>query len=217
VDLTGTTIAVPCPFAAAQVSPTTIESLDPGTAQSVTINGFSFNTLASIELNGNLVDPSRYTIVNDTTITIDMPQGLLGANTLSLSDGVDSSDIPITIVEPASPKLELGTGDDFSVTANGNPMNIIFAGTVGTSHQIWYSKSPLPSNHPQANWLLGNNFMDFRFALGRVIGAQGYTQLAPTISYSGAGVDFYCQSIDISTPPAPEYGISNLQIITLTP
>ena len=211
-------IAVPCLFAAAEVSPSTIEVLDPGTAQSVTVSGFAMNTLASIDLNGNPIDPSRYTVVNDETVTIDMPLGVLGTNTLTLSDGTDSSDIDFTIVEPALPKLELGTGDDFNETANGQQMNVVLAGKVGTVHQVWFSKSPLPSNHMLANWLLGNNFTDFRFALARTMGPDGYHQSSPTVVFGGvSSTVFYCQSIDLTTPPSPQYGVSNLQIITLTP
>ena len=220
--LAGGTLFAPnlCTLSVASMTPTTIESLDPGTAQTVTLSGVGMNSTTSIEWNSTPVPSSRWTIVDATTITIDMPQGgVLGAgNTLELSDGSTTSTIDFTVVEPATPKLELGTGDPLNATANGQQMNVILAGKVGTVHQVWFSKSNLPSNHALANWLLGNNFSDFRFALARTIGPDGYHQSSPTVTFSGmSSTVFYCQSIDLTTPPSPQYGVSNLQSITLTP
>ena len=202
------------------MTPSTIESLDPGTTQSVTISGAGLNDVISIEWNSVPIPTSRWTTVDASTITIDMPQGgVLGAgNTLELTDGVTTDTIDFTVVEPATPKLELGNGNPLNATANGQQMNVILAGKVGTVHQVWFSKSPLPSNHPLANWLLGNNFSDFRFALARTIGPNGYHQSSPTVVFGGvSSTVFYCQSIDLTTPPSPMYGVSNLQSITLTP
>ena len=206
------------PFQALTVTPSTIEALDPGTAQSVTIGGFQLDSTTSIELNSVPVDSARWTAVDDETITIDMPQGLLGTNTLELSDGSDTVAINIDIVEVSSPKLELGTGDPANVVPDGSTMNILVAGTVATAHRIYYSTSNVPSIHPLADFDLGNNFTNFFFGAIFTIGSEGYTQFgAPVTFVGGSPTIFYSQAIDVTTPPAPKFGVSNLQSVTLTP
>ena len=219
MNMTGT-ISVPCPLAATSITPSTIEALDPGTAKSVQLKGRLMDTITAIDVNGTPVPSSRWSIIDNETIDIDMPQALLGQNTLNLTDGTDTHSIDFTVVEPASPKLELGTGDPLNATANGQQMNVILAGKVGTVHQVWFSKSNLPSNHALASWEIGNNFEmgNFRFALARTIGPDGYHQSSPTVVFGGmSSTVFYCQSIDLTTPPSPQYGLSNVQSITLTP
>ena len=216
-----TTISVACPLSLAAMVPSTIESLDPGTAQTVTLHGTDFNAVTDLFLNGaTLISTSRWTAVDDNTITLDMPQGFtLGSgNTIGVSDGADTITFPFTVVEAASPKLELGDGDPTFTVANGGTMNVIVAGTVGTVHSIYYSNSNLPSSFPKGTFLIGNNFTHFPFAALFAIGPDGYTEFVAPINFGGGSpMTFYSQSIDFTTPPSPNFGISNLQTITLTP
>ena len=218
-DLVGENVSpVLAPFSLLSVTPSTVDALDPGTAQSVTLTGFQLDSTTSIELNSVPVDPARWTAVDDQTITIDLPQGLLGANTLELTDGASSQSIPITIVEPTSPKFELGTGDPGNVVTAGSSLGIIVSGTVGTAHRVYYSPSNVPSVHPLATFDMGNAFSQFFLGGTFTVGPEGYTQFAAPVPFGGPSPKiFYSQSIDVTTPPSPEFGVSNLQSITLTP
>ena len=217
MNLTGT-LSVACPYSVASISPATMDPLDPGTAQSVTLTGFELDDTLTIDLNGNSVSSSNWTIVDPETITIDMPLGLLGSNTLTCSSADNSYSIDFTVTEPASPLLELGDGEPTFTVANGGTMNMVVAGEVGSVHHIYYSNSNLPSTFPKGMFLIGNNFTHFPFAALFAIGSEGYTQFTANITFGGGSpMTFYSQSIDITTPPAPNFGISNLQTITLTP
>ena len=206
------------PFQAYAATPDTVEALDPGTAQSVTISGYQLDSTTSIEFNSVPVPSSSWTAVNDETLTIDLPLGVLGTNTLELNDGAETVAINITVVEASSPKLELGTGDPANVVPDGSTMNIVVAGTVGTAHRIYYSTSNVPSSHPVADFDMGNNFTNFFFGAIFTIGSDGYTQFSAPVTFAGGSPTvFYSQSIDITTPPSPKFGVSNLQSVTLTP
>jgi hypothetical protein len=195
-----------------------IPALVPGTAETVTIKGFGLNDVTSLIVSGNSIPASRWTIVDAATITIDMPQtGVIGVNTLEISTGSDSDTINFTIEETAAPQFELGTGDDNNLVLSGTNMNIVVAGKPGTLHRIFCSTSPVPSVHPVVSFALGNNFTELFFGGAFTIGAAGYTQISAPVSYAGPPTTFYCQSIDVTTAPAPMYGVSNLQIIDMQP
>ena len=216
LSLTGS-FSVPCPFSVSNMTPSTLEALDPGTSKSVSLTGVELDDTVQIDLNGNTVASSRWAIQSPTSITIDMPLGQLGANTLTLSNGADSHAINFTITEPSSPKLELGTGEPTYTVANGENMPMVVAGKVGTLHNIYYSNSNLPSSFPKGTFDMGNNFTHFVFAALFAIGPEGYTEFLAPISFTGPPTTFYSQSIDLTTAPSPNFGISNLQTITLTP
>ena len=216
MNLVGT-ISVPCPYSVTAMSPATIEALDPGTAESVTISGVDLDDTTQIDLNGNIIPSSSWTIQSPTSITIDMPLGLLGSNTLTVSNGGETYPVDFMITETSAPKLELGTGDPTFSVANGQNMNMVVAGKVGSVHHIYYSNSNLPSSFPKGTFDMGNNFTHFVFAALFAIGPDGYTQFSAPITWGGPPTIFYSQSIDITTAPSPNFGISNLQTITLTP
>ena len=65
---------------------------------------------------------------------------------------------------------------------------------------------------------MGNQFLSLNFGAVFAIGPNGYKQISVPVTYGGAAsMVFYSQSIDITTPPSPKFGVSNLQVITLTP
>jgi len=214
-DLVGTISANSiCPITLTSVTPDPIPALLPGTAQEVTLIGTGLDQVTGVLFNlFTSVPASEWTIVNDTTITLNIPQHqFLGPNTLSVTDGVVQRDIGITIVETTGPKLELGTGDPFNENPDGSSMNVIVAGTPGHVHRIYYSPSPLPSIHPVASFDMGNGFSQFFYATSLSVQAKGFRQTSAPVSWTGAAMDFYCQSIDMTT-----FEVSNLQSIRLTP
>ncbi|HHN77284.1 MAG TPA: matrixin family metalloprotease, partial [Phycisphaerales bacterium] len=217
-DLVGTITANgTCPLTVSSITPSEIEALIPGTAETVTISGTGFLEVTAIKLNiFTTVSSSRWTIQDDSTITMDMPQtGFLGANSFTLETPTDSVSIGFTIVEPATPKFELGNGDPLNTVANGTNMNLIVGGTVGTVHNVYYSVSNIPSNHALVDLDIGNMFTQLILARAIVIGSGGYTQMSFPITYSGSPMVFYSQTIDVTTPPNPKFAVSNLQSITM--
>ncbi len=218
-DLVGTfSNSAVCPIVVDDISPDTVPALMPGTSQDVTITGSGFLNATDLYINtSTLIDPANWTIVNDTTITVDLPQfGFLATTNLLVASASDSDFGNITVEANTTPAMQLGTGDDFNVIHDGEDMRVVLAGTPGTLHKIYYSASALPSCHPKSKWAMGDQFSNFFYATEATIPAKGWTEFLAPVVFSGPDVDIYSQSIDITTAPAPMFGISNLQIFTLS-
>lgn len=197
-------------------SPSSVPALAPGTAESVTISGSGMNAVTVVSMNSDPIDPDRWTIVDPNTITVDLPQGLLGTNTLSVTDAIGTQSTTIEIVENDTPTLQIGTGDPLNTRVNGAPLRIIAAGKVGTIHRVYYSASNTPSQHPLAEFEIGGGFGLFCWGGTFQIGPNGYTEkVFPATPNCGPPTDFFAQSIDVVTAPAPMFQVSNLQSVRI--
>ena len=209
-----------CPIQIDLISPSTVPALSPGLDQNVTITGSGFLLAIEVSLNGGtqIISTSDWTIVSDTTITVNMPQfNFLTTTNLTVASAGASDFGNITVAANTTPALEMGNGEDFNVTTNFGSLHVTMAGTPGTLHRIYYSGSALPSCHALAKWLMGNQFSEFfNSTVEATIPAKGWIDFNFPVSFTGPAVDFYTQSIDLTTAPAPMFGISNLQIFTLT-
>jgi hypothetical protein len=202
------------------ITPNVIDALVPGTNEFMTITGTRLSTVTSISINLDLVPASRWTIVDDNTITLDPPQvPFLGLNPIFLSDGTSTVSSSFTIVAPATPQLEIGNGDPAAVNtvANGQQFAVIVGGQPGHVHRIYYSPSGVPSMHPLVSFCLGNNFTSLFLATVLTVGAPGYTEVSSPLSYSGSPAVFFSQSLNLSVPASPMFQTSNCQSVTLTP
>jgi hypothetical protein len=198
------------------VTPATIDALIPGTDQTITLAGTNLDLVTSVLLDGAAIDPARYTLVDASTITLDMPQASsLGAHNLGATDGTITDQFPVTIVAPATPKLELGTGDPLNVVDRDLGFSMILSGVPGSSHSLVYSLSNLPSVNSFVSLDLGNNFTSAFVANTFVIPASGWlklTVLPGVLNDPGpAGRTIYSQTVEIANPIP--YEVSNLQSI----
>ena len=210
----------PPPFSIDNVSPSVIEALMPGTEQLVLIEGAGFDTLTSLKLGADVIDPSRYTIVDPETITLDMPQSsVLGATTLSISDGVNNDSFPIILFATPTPLLEVGNGEELNVVDRDNGLPIILSGPVSSVHYLYFSFSNLPSSNPWVNLSMGNNFSSLFFVQSFSIPSKGWFGVTfPPSSLDmppGGGIDVFLQSFIID-PPRP-WPVGNLQSIHFVP
>jgi hypothetical protein len=146
-DLVGTFGTVPGAHPdITSVTPTTIDALIPGTAETITLTGTNLDLATAVLLDGVGIPPSRYTIVGPTTITLDMPQASsLGAHNLGVTDGPTTDQFAVTIVAPATPKLEWGTGDALNVIDRDNGLDMIVSGIPGRAHAVRGSPNGPPS------------------------------------------------------------------------
>ncbi len=146
-DLAGTFGTPPGPRPdIASVSPTTIEALIPGTAETVTFTGTNLNLATAVLLDGLTIDPARYTVVGPSTITLDMPQAdSLGLHELAVTDGTITDVFPVTIVAVPAARLEWGSGDPLNVVDRDDGLDMILAGAVGELHAVRGSPSGPPA------------------------------------------------------------------------
>jgi len=218
-DLVGTFGTVPGAHPdLTNVSPSTIDALIPGTAETITLTGTDLDLATAVLLDGVGIDPARWTLQNATTITLDMPQAsTLGAHNLGVTDGVITDQLPVTIVAPATPKYELGNGDPLNVVDRDNGLPFILSGVPGSSHVATASSSNLPSSNIYVSLDIGNNFTKLFVGNTFVIPAAGWLQInVPTSGLQDpgpAGKTFYSQNFELAFP-AP-FDVSNLQSMIL--
>jgi hypothetical protein len=202
----------------AGVDPVFIEALIPGTAQTVQITGVNLGLTTAVLIDGAPIPSSRYTIVNDTLITLDMPQvATLGVHALSVTDGGTPSNFNVTVVAPIVPVYQMGTGDALNLVDRDNGLPIIVAGPVGTTQRILASGSNLPSTNAYVSLGIGNNFTSLVSGGQVTIPAKGWVQInVPTgaLPDPGAGMlTFYSQTFELEFP-AP-FATSNVQSMIL--
>ncbi len=202
----------------ASVTPASIEALIPGTAETITLTGTDLDLTTAVLLDGVGISPARYTIVNATTITLDMPQASsLGLHDLGVTDGAVTDEFQVTIVAPALPKYELGTGDPLNVVDRDNGLPFIVSGVVGSSHRILASRSNLPSTSAFISLGIGNNFTQLIEGATFVIPAAGWLQVVvPTgslVDPGPVGKTFFSQTFELTFPTPLD--VSNVQSMML--
>ena len=214
----GGTFPAATAFVLNEVVPATIEALIPGTEQTVTLRGFGLDRVTSITLGDQTIEPERYTIVDATTITLDMPLAAsLGTQVISVSDGVDVVPFEVTIAPSSAPRFELGSGDPLDTVDVDDGLRIVLAGEVGKTHTLFVSHDATPSTNAFVDLLIGNQFATLGFGGTFVIPEQGWVEITvPTealFSPAPGGTVLYSQSV-VLDPPRP-WPASNLQSVVL--
>jgi len=198
------------------VSSTSIEALIPGTGQTIILTGVDFLLATDVLLDGVPINSGRYTIVDDTTITLDMPQAsTLGAHDLGVTDGLVMDEAAVTIVVPASPELELGTGDPNNVIDMEAGLDLIVSGDVGSLHVVRMSPVQIPTLDRFLNLAPSNPAAPLYNGGAFVIPAQGWyaAHIGPLPDPGVLGMTWFGRSF---VPPGPQpWPSSNSQSIFL--
>ncbi len=218
-DLVGTFGIPPLPHPEiTSITPSSIDALIPGTAETITITGTALDNTTDVQLDGGSIDPSRWTIVNPTTITLDMPQAInLGGHNLGVSDGFVTDDFAVTVVAPATPKLEWGTGDAGNVVDQDLGLTMVLSGQPGERHIVLSSPSGIPSLSPFLSKL---NLTSEGTSLARpgtyTIPPSGWTMVVlPSLPDPAlVGSNWFAKSFSLTRPA---FSGSNDQSITLVP
>jgi len=198
------------------VSPSAVEALIPGTTQTVTLLGCDFLLATSVLLDGEPIASARYTIVDDTEITLDMPQAAgLGSRELSVTDGVDTSAFPISIVPPATPVLELGNGEALNAIDRNDGLDVLVAGPVGSRVVFRASSAGYPTLERYLNLDPADAAAPLINGHGFVIPAEGWASLhVPALPDPGpAGMDWF--GLAFRTDAGRPFATSNQQSIHL--
>jgi hypothetical protein len=153
------------------VKPGVIECLIPGTTRTVALEGVDLDLVSAVGLDGVALAPGRWSLENSGRILLDMPQvPTLGVHVLSISDGLMTDELEVTIVAPSGPRYELGSGDALDAVDRDGGLRLRIAGPVGSPVRILASRSAVPSVNAWIALDLGNAFTDL---------ANGGTWLVP--------------------------------------
>lgn len=212
-DLVGTfgTPPVPHPTITA-VTPATIDALIPGTDPTITITGTDLDLVSAMTLDAFAIPASRWTLVDPSTITLDMPQAAtLGVHNLGVSDGVGGDTFPVTIVANAAPTLEWGTGDALNPVVRGDGLDMRLAGPLGSLLLVRGS----PNGPPTLSRYLRAISQPLVDAGAYVVPPNGwlFVHLGGLPDPNLVGATWFGRAF---TPPAP-FSASNDQSITLQP
>jgi hypothetical protein len=102
--------------------------------------------VTSVSFDATPVPAARWTIVDASTIALDMPQAVaLGLFQLGVSDGVGTSERPVTIAAVSSPALQWGTGDALNTVDRDLGLDMLVAGTPGELQLVRGSPSGVPT------------------------------------------------------------------------
>ena len=200
------------PLAVTGISPSSVPALIPGSTQTVTVTGTGFTDDTELLMDAFFpVAAEDFTVVSNTTITMNMPQVTnAGIHTLLVQDGAQFDTIGIDVTQPTTPVLECGNGDPLN-TVSGT-VRVRGSGPIGDVQYVLYSESNLPSAIPIVSLDIGNFFTDLHLATQYAI-ATSYVEV--NLPLPALTLDFYLQSLTLSMgTPIP---VSNLQSIHVIP
>jgi len=202
------------PLAITGINPSTINALNVGSSQIVTITGTGFTPTTVVEVNG--VDlfgiPSPFTVVNSTTITFDPPNApVLGPVTVKVKDGPASALTLMSYQANATPALQVNGGDSPITFLTVGGLDITCGASPGDTFIVLASLSNLPSIFPGFFSLdIGNNLSSLFVISQPVIGGNGLatfhipTTLPPVTT-------FYMQGLRVKPVPVFPLDDSNVQ------
>jgi hypothetical protein len=198
------------------IFPTSVDALIPGTEQTVVLSGSDFVLVTDVLLDGTPIDPARYTIVGNDTITLDMPQvATLGEHQIGVTDGAHTEALSVTVVTPILPRLQWGTGELDNVVDRDDGFTILLSGDVGDNHYLYYSFSSSPSSNAFVSFDIGASFTDLTRLGVFTIPTSGVASTFIPPSAIGdpgpGGLTVYAESLAFQ-PPAP-FPDSNTQSI----
>ncbi len=172
--------AAPSPLAIERVEPASQVALVPGRAQTVTLRGSGFAPDAQVLAGGVALARERFTVVDERTITLDLPQlAALGRHALRVRSGGEDASAEVEIVAPAVPVLEVGDGEP--APANrvraGDGLALVLGGPPGQAQVVVFSLSDRPSVAPGVALCLGDGFTDLGLACAADVGPAGWSAL----------------------------------------
>lgn len=219
----GDVVAPPGPSLTA-VSPAIVEALIPGTEPTVALAGNALDLATTWTLDGVPIDPARLTRVDDRFVLLDMPQAnRRGTLALGVSDGTHTDTHPITVVEVAAPRLEVGSGDPGQSVPHGASLSFRIAGTPQSFggapivQGVYASTSLLPSISPQLSLAIGDSFRSLVRAGWYTIPNRGWIEVQiPSLPDPGlVGLTFHVQAFELRSPTP--WRVSNVQSILILP
>jgi hypothetical protein len=195
------------------VTPSSVPALVPGTAQTVTLTGTDLDLTTSVLVDGVAIPSSRWTLVDSSTITLDMPQAAtLGAHDLGVTDGLVAAVIEVAVEAVPGPLLEWGNGEPLNPVSRAAGLDMILAGPVGSLQLVRSS----PLGPPSFRGLILDAVNRTISPPPQVIPAAGWIGLhVGALPPPAAGLQWFGRSFQIELPAAPVP--SNDQSITLLP
>lgn len=206
----------PEPFSVTSVEPPAVGALAPGPEQSVRLNGSAFSGAARVLFDGVDLDPAAFTVVDEHSITLDMPQAaFLGRHTLTVVDQGQLASVFLDVQELAAPALQVGAGSPlpWNQVSSSEGLELVLAGPVGQLQYVLFSSSGSPSVLPVVALCLGDGFRELEIATLRAVDGVGWTRV--TLPLPPLAMTLFLQSLTLQGgSPIP---VSNCQEVEIVP
>ncbi len=201
------------------ITPGTINAVNVGTAQFVTITGTNFTPDITVSVAGQPLFgiPSPFTYINSTTITMDPPLPLaLGPVSVGVSNSFGSSTSSITYQANPTPALQAGSGTEPVTFTTFSGLEVTMGGTPGALHFLGFSVMDIPSVLPGIVSLeIGNNFTNlWQLGGATLIGDAGWSKFTlPAASSLQPVTTFFFETVSFEPIPVLPLPDSNKQEI----
>jgi len=142
------------------VEPDPIECLIPGTAATVAVLGAELAPDVEVRIDGVAL-PAPALWEGKERVRFDMPElASLGSHVISVHTALGSASATVTVVPPAEPRLQIGTGDAGALISS-TLAPVVHGGEPGALHLLLGSTSTAPSVLPgRLELALGNAFAE---------------------------------------------------------
>ena len=201
------------------ITPSSVDSLNVGSDQIVTISGTGFQPSTTVEVDGVPLFgiPSPYTYVNSTTITMDPPDGKLGLSIVTVKNGSQSAVGLLTFVANDPPALQAGSGDEPVTVFSAGGLPLKCASYPNDLFVILGSTSNLPTSVPGFFSVgIGNNFTNLFNLLTVTVPANGVEEVNLGLGGLPPLTTFYLEGLAVDpnfTLPLPDSNTQEVQVI----
>lgn len=205
----------PSNLAINSVTPSSVDSVVPGGSTLVTLGGVGFLDVTGVSVDGIALSsfPPQFTVVDDQTITFDMPLvSQLGPVDITVDTPGGSASATIDVVAPDPPALDLFTSGGFLLSVTGTTATM--GSDPGDLMFLVFSLDLVPSVLPGLFSLdIGNNFTSLFTIFEGTVGGAGYVQVDIPVSSGHPGLEVHFQALAFQGSfPLPE---SNVQTGTI--
>ncbi|MEM7305265.1 MAG: hypothetical protein AAF682_01280 [Planctomycetota bacterium] len=207
-------------LAITSISPSTIDALNVGTDQIVTITGTGFQPTTTVEVDGSALFgiPSPYTYVNSTTITFDPPEpSALGLSIVTVKNGATSAIGLLTYEANDTPALQAGNGEEPVTLFSAGGMPLKCAGTPGDLFVVLGSTSNVPTSVPGFFSIgIGNNFTNLFNLVSVTIPADGVEDINVPLGGLPPFTTFYIEGVAVDAGfslPLPDSNTQEVQVL----
>ena len=195
------------------IVPAVVEALVPGTARTVTLEGTNLLAVEDVTLDGVALAPGSWFVEDATRLTLDLPQTTLGRHELALVLGAPVAALEFEVVPPATPRLELASGDVGVIVPRADGLRVRLAGTPGSRVALVVSTSAQPSTNALVALGLGDGFRQLALVGIHAIPADSWLEIPiSNLPDPGpTGQAWFAQALALG--PLGPLPVSNLQSI----
>lgn len=198
----------PTGLAITSVSPASVPAVVVDGPETITLGGSGFLGIQTVTVGGVVLEsfPAQYIVVDDNTMTLDMPQvASSGPVNIVVDDGTDTAQSAITVTAPVPPVLDVLNSDPaFLFSFQGATVRM--GGIPGSIMLLWVSSELVPTSVPGILELdIGNNATNLFGLWGFLTPAQGWGEITFPIASVNPGATVYWQGAQffVDFPLAP--------------